>query len=218
MNRIIYLHGFASGPGSSKARFFRERLERLGANVEAPDLAAGDFEHLTITGQLAVIREAVGTEPVELIGSSMGGYLAALFAARHAEVRRLVLLAPAFGFARRWAEQLGKEKVEIWRRSGWMEVFHYADGEPRRLSYALLEDGAQYEDYPDFRQSALIFHGRQDEVVPAAYSEEFAAGHANVKLEVLNSGHELLNVLDYMGEKVERFLLGKAIRAENRNP
>jgi predicted esterase YcpF (UPF0227 family) len=52
MNRIIYLHGFASGPGSSKARFFRERLERIGAAVEVPDLAAGDFEHLTITGHV----------------------------------------------------------------------------------------------------------------------------------------------------------------------
>jgi uncharacterized protein len=218
MNRVIYLHGFASGPGSSKARLFRERLERAGAEIDVPDLAAGDFEHLTITGQLAVIREAVGSRPVELIGSSMGGYLAALFAARHAEVTRLVLLAPAFGFARRWADQLGKQKIEEWRRSGWMEVFHYAFGEPRRLSYELIEDGAGYEDYSDFRQPALIFHGRYDDVVAAACSEEFAAGHPNVNLEVLDSGHELLNVLDYMGAKVERFLLGEVIRAETRNP
>jgi uncharacterized protein len=210
MNRIIYLHGFASGPASSKARFFRERLEQAGATVEVPDLAAGDFEHLTITAQLSVIREAVGKGPVDLIGSSMGGYVAALFAARHTEVNRLVLLAPAFGFARRWAEQLGKEKLEEWRRSGWLEVFHYAYGQPRRLSYALLEDGERYEDYPDFRQPALIFHGRQDEVVPAEYSEEFAATHPNARLEVLDSGHELLNVLEYMGAKVERFLRHQA--------
>jgi uncharacterized protein len=110
MNRIIYLHGFASGPASNKARFFRDRLERAGATVDVPDVAAGDFEHLTITGQLAVIREAVGKGSADLIGSSMGGYLAALFAARHTEVRRAVLLAPAFGFAGRWAGQLGKDK------------------------------------------------------------------------------------------------------------
>jgi uncharacterized protein len=147
----------------------------------------------------------------------MGGYLAALFAARHAEVTRLVLLAPAFGFARRWAEQLGREKVDEWQRRGWMEVFHYAYDERRRLSYTLLEDGARYEDYPDFGQPALIFHGREDDVVPSAYSERFAAGHSNVDLEVLDSGHELLNVRDYMGTRVERFLLGQAIREESRN-
>jgi uncharacterized protein len=56
MTQILYLHGFASGPSSSKARFFRERLERAGASVEVPDLAAGDFEHLTITAQLAVVE------------------------------------------------------------------------------------------------------------------------------------------------------------------
>ena len=28
-----------------------------------------------------------------------------------------------------------------------------------RLSYQLIEDAAQYEDFPDFRQPALIFHG-----------------------------------------------------------
>jgi len=50
MNRILYLHGFASGPSSSKARYFRGRLEAAGAHVEVPDLAAGDFEHLTLSG------------------------------------------------------------------------------------------------------------------------------------------------------------------------
>jgi uncharacterized protein len=207
-NRIVYLHGFASGPGSNKARFFRERLERGGGTVQVPDLAAGDFEHLTITGQLALLREQVGKGPVDLIGSSMGGYLAALFAARHSAVRRVVLLAPAFGFAHGWAEQLGEEKVDQWRRTGWMEVFHYAYGEPRRLSYALLEDAAQYEDYPDFHQPARIFHGSHDDVVPPEHSAEFAAAHPNACLEVLDSGHELLNVLDDIGPKVDRFLFG----------
>src|SRR5690348_17748458 len=53
------------------------------------------FEHLTISGQLGVLERTLQNEPVRLIGSSMGGYLAALYAARHPEVDRLVLLAPA---------------------------------------------------------------------------------------------------------------------------
>ena len=52
MTRIVYLHGFASGPASSKARYFKEHLETAGARVDVPDLAAGDFEHLTISGQI----------------------------------------------------------------------------------------------------------------------------------------------------------------------
>jgi uncharacterized protein len=220
MSRIIYLHGFASGPSSSKARYFRERLERGGATVIVPDLAEGDFEHLTITGQLAVIERTAAEERLCLVGSSMGGYLAALYAARHAEVSRLVLLAPAFGFARRWAESQGPEKLREWHERGYIEVFHYAENRPMHLWYGLIEDAAGYEDYPDFRQPALIFHGSNDDAVPVTYSEKFAATHPNAHLEILESSHELLNVLDYMGPKVERFLLESAtpLPAESRNP
>lgn len=208
MTRIVYLHGFASGPQSNKARYFRQHLEAAGARVDVPDLAAGDFERLSLTGQLAVVERAAAGEAVDLIGSSLGGYVAALYAARHPEVRRLVLLAPAFSFARRWAEYLGAARVEAWRRTGALEVFHYGEGRNRQLGYQLLADGERYEDYPDFLQPALIFHGAHDDAVPVSYSREFAAAHPNAVLEVLDSGHELLNMLDYMGPKVGSFLLG----------
>ena len=78
MPRVLYLHGFASGPFSTKARHFRQRLESTGAHVDIPDLAAGDFEHLTLTGQLGEIERAAAGEPVAIAGSSMGGYWLAL--------------------------------------------------------------------------------------------------------------------------------------------
>jgi alpha-beta hydrolase superfamily lysophospholipase len=211
MTRILYLHGFASGPSSRKAVFFRERLEACGGRVEILDLAAGDFEHLTIGGQLAVVEQAAAGEPVSLVGSSMGGYLAALYAARHHEVQRAALLAPAFGFARRWADSLGAASVAEWRRKGFMEVFHYGDGCQRRLGYRLLEDAANYEDYPDVQQPTLIFHGSHDDVVPAQSSRVFAASRPSVHLEILDSGHDLLNALDRMAPKIASFLLPGAI-------
>jgi pimeloyl-ACP methyl ester carboxylesterase len=206
MNRILYLHGFASSPASSKARFFRERLTRAGFAVEVPDLAAGDFEGLTITGQLEVIAHAAAGERVTLIGSSMGGYLAALYAARRPETARVVLMAPAFGFARRWRERLGAAAVEEWRRTGALDVFHYGEERTCQLDYGLLEDGERYEDYPEVTQPCLIFHGVHDDVVPAQYSQDFAAGRSNVRLQLMDSGHDLLNVLDAMAKGVEAFL------------
>ena len=207
MKRILYLHGFASSPASSKARFFAAGLRGAGAQVEIPDLAAGDFQRLTITGQLHVIEQAAAGTPVALMGSSLGGYLAALYAARHPEVSRVILLAPAFRFARRWAERMGTDAVTAWRNSGSIDVFHFGDHRLRPLSPVLLDDAMPYEDYPDFHQPALIFHGAHDDVVPVAYSQQFALAHPNAHLEVLDSGHELLDVLEYMAPRVTGFLL-----------
>jgi pimeloyl-ACP methyl ester carboxylesterase len=209
MSRIVYLHGFASSPASKKARFFRERFAQLGIGLEIPDLAEGNFERLTITGQLRVILRAVRKEPVTLMGSSMGGYLAALFAARHLdEVEKLVLLAPAFCFQKRWLETRGSAELGRWRSSGSLEVFHYGEGRAVPLGYQLIDDAIQYEDYPNCPQPTLIFHGINDTVVPSDYSVAFAATHPNATLRLFSSGHELVDVLDQMWMETERFCLG----------
>jgi uncharacterized protein len=206
MNRIIYLHGFASGPESKKARYFAGRLAECGVTLEIPDLAEGDFEHLTVTGQLKVVERVCAKEPVSLMGSSLGGYLAALYAARHSEVEKLVLLAPAFSFVTRWPQNLGPGQFEQWKNSGFLSVPHYAEGGERRVSYHLMEDGRFYEDYPNFFQRALIFHGKHDSVVPPGFSITFSQQHANTTLHLLDSDHELLNVQDAMWAEIKPFL------------
>jgi len=206
MNPVIYLHGFASSPASSKARFFQELLERSGATVSIPDLADGDFEGLTITRQINVVDRIAAGRRVDLMGSSLGGWLAALYAARHTEVERLVLLAPAFGFNRRWPERLGSAEMDRWRREGAFEVFHYGENRPRMVGYQLIEDAARYDDFPDVRQPVLIFHGAHDDIVPVRYAEAFAKARPNVTLEVVDSGHDLLNVLESIGERAREFL------------
>jgi pimeloyl-ACP methyl ester carboxylesterase len=196
MTRVLYLHGFASGVSSRKALLIEDRLKAAGAHVDILDLAEGDFEHLTLTGQLGVIERAASGEPVSLVGSSMGGYLAA---------------APAFALARRWAEFFGAARMEQWRSDGFTNVFHYGDGRERRLGYQLLDDAARYEDYPEVVQPTLIFHGAHDDVVLPESSQYFAANRPHVHLEILDSGHDLLNVLDYMAPQIEVFLLSPAI-------
>jgi pimeloyl-ACP methyl ester carboxylesterase len=205
--RILYLHGFASGPTSKKAQFFKERFEEIGISLEVPDLAERDFEHLTISSQLAVLERAANSQPVSLIGSSMGGYLAALYAARHPEAHKLVLMAPAFHFATRWPETLGEEEMRRWETTGWRNVFHYGEQREKRLSYALIENGLHYEGFPDFPQQALIFHGTRDDIVPASFSVEYSSRHPNVELELLDSGHELLDALEIIWQKTRAFLV-----------
>ena len=178
----------------------------MGQEVHVPALDGGDFPNLTISGQLKIIEEQAQGAPISLIGSSMGGYLAALYAERHPEVRRVVLMAPAFGFARRWPLRLGQQVTDAWQREGSMEVFHYGYNQAKRVGYKLLEDGLQYADFPNFGQPGLIFHGKNDDVVPASFSVEFAKKHANAELHVWDSDHELVNVLEPMWERVRAFL------------
>lgn len=205
--RIVYLHGFASSPQSSKAQFFKRKFGERNIPFEAPQLDEGNFERLTITGQLGVVERAVAGRPVVLMGSSLGGYLAALYAARHPDhVQRMVLLAPAFQFPTRWRTRFRPEDIELWKQQGSAPFFHYGSQTEQRLGYAFVEDADQYEDAPDFGQPALILHGSEDPVVPPGIAREFAAGRPNVRLQLFPSGHELTDVLPGLWNATSRFL------------
>jgi len=127
--RIVYLHGFASSPESGKARFFAGKFRELGVPFAAPQLDEGNFEGLTISGQLGVVEKAVGGEPVVLMGSSLGGYIAALYAARNVQVEKLVLLAPAFHFPTRWRADT---RPRSWNFGGAAEQFLFSTTDSRK--------------------------------------------------------------------------------------
>jgi len=204
--KIVYLHGFASSPRSSKAQFFKERFEQLGVEVTIPDLAQGNFAQLTLTGQLAVVNEAAGPGPLVIMGSSMGGYLAALYAARHPEVETVVALAPAFDFARLWRLRLGEEQMRAWARRGWMETPHYGTGQTEHIGYELYKDALIYEPYPEISQPILIIHGLNDDVVPVEVSREFARRRPSAHLVEVHSGHELTDHVDTLWLETKQFL------------
>src|SRR5258708_3369207 len=137
--RLIYLHGFASSPQSTKARYFAQKFGET-VQFEAPDLTEGDFENTTVSQQLRFLEKLVGQDgdPIILMGSSMGGYLAALFAARHPRrVSRVILMAAAFGLAVRWTRQLGFKAMGDWQREGSRVIFHYGEGRQRAIPYKL---------------------------------------------------------------------------------
>ena len=123
-------------------------------------------------------------------------------------ISKLVLLAPAFWFAQRWPESLGPEAVTEWKTVGSREFFHYSLGEPRQVWWELMADGLRHPGAPAFRQSALIFHGLADDVVPAAFSEEFASDRPNVDLRLLPSDHQLTDQVDVMWRETKHFLFG----------
>jgi hypothetical protein len=203
---IVYLHGFASSPQSGKAQFFKRKFEERGISIQIPELEQGDFERLTISRMLEVVGKTIAGRSCVLIGSSLGGFTSALYAARHPrEVERMVLLAPALQFAKRWKERFGAEELAEWKRQGSKSFYHYGHKHDVRLGYSFVEDAMQYEGEPEFPQPALILHGTRDEVVPVAMSRDYAAHHSNVILMEFDSGHELTDVTEELWREILAF-------------
>lgn len=207
---VIYLHGFASSPDSTKARYFSDRLGAHGVPLVTPDFNQPDFTTLTMSRMLTQlsrhIDEAGGR--VSLMGSSLGGALAVLAAARHPEqVERLVLLAPAVMLAKPGHSLLPPERIAEWQHRGALPFFHYAYGEERLLDYTFYADSLAHDPYEAvFTQPTLVFQGLHDAVVDCRSVEQFARSRSHITLSLLDDDHQLGTSLARMWESVEDFL------------
>jgi uncharacterized protein len=212
---VIYLHGFASSPESSKATFFAARFGAKGIGFSCPDLNQPLFSTLTVSRMLEQLEKRISSLPpgeIVLIGSSLGGFVAVEAAARQVGAARhpishLVLLAPAVELEwDRWSE-VGPGGIERWRNTGDVEVFHYALNRTERLKFAFHEDAARYQ--PASRQlelPMLIFQGRQDESVSPQIVQRFAQRQHAATLHMLDDTHQLKNSLDFIWDETARFL------------
>lgn len=88
---LYYLHGYQSSPNGQKVTLFKETLHAIPITYResAP-------EDLVISHCLNHISKAIAQDSrVILIGSSLGGFLAASTALTHPNVTQLILLNPA---------------------------------------------------------------------------------------------------------------------------
>ena len=207
---LIYLHGFVSSPQSTKVQYFMQTLARLGIEVRCPDFNQPDFRTMTMTRMLDQLdaEMARATTPASLVGSSLGGTLAILAAARFgARVDRLILLAPAVMFGQRGHHLLPQDKIDLWKQHGEFEFYHHGYGGLRPLSYAFYEDSLKYDAFGTlFAQPALIFQGTRDALVNSKDVERFAAARPNVTLSLLDDDHQLIASLPRIWKDVQPFL------------
>lgn len=207
---ILYLHGFASSSKSTKGTYFAQRFREHGIALECPDFNAPDFSTMTMTRMLEQMGGAIAraTGPATLIGSSLGGTLAVLAAARFgARVDRLVLLAPAVMFAKPGHHLLPPERIDEWRRRGALPFFHYGYGEERLLDVSFYEDSLAHDAFDArFTQPTLVFQGLRDASVDYRTVEAFASERPNVTLALLDDDHQLIDSLPRMWQDIEAFL------------
>lgn len=208
--QYAYLHGFASSPASFKGTHMARAFSRRGLHLELLDLNQPSFSRLTFSNALAEVDRwyaSIAPAPVVLMGSSMGGYLSALWAQLHPEaVRRLVLLCPAFDLHERWEDRLGPGSMNTWRDTGeWM--FEDGAGEPTPVHWGLVEDALQWPARPEVPCPTLIVHGAQDDVVPVDSSRRYRqARPTRVTLLEVEDDHALKRSMDQVERASVQFL------------
>ena len=208
--RVVYLHGFASSARSTKATFFAEKLAAKGVDMLVPDLNQPDFSTLTVTRMLKQAGDAIfaAGDPVALIGSSLGGFVAVQAAVEHAaRVQRIVLLAPALDFDGNRLSELGDRGLDEWKASNRLDVFHYAYGRMMPVQYELYADARRYNAFDaPLTQPVQVFQGRRDSSVDPDTVARWAAARPNVELHLLDDDHQLVGSLGEIWKQMERFL------------
>ena len=219
VGHVIYLHGFASSPQSSKATRFERELAAAGVTFACPDFNQPSFETLTTSRMLEQTRAAMSAAPpvpIGVIGSSLGAFVAvhaAIDPVMRSRITRLILLAPALDFGGNRLRQLGEHGIDEWRRSGTLRVFHYAHDEPRDVGFALYEDAARYDAFAaQPAMPVLVFQGRRDASVDPVMVEQWCGARPGVDLRMLDDEHQLTASMDEIWRESAKFLgLGPAL-------
>jgi uncharacterized protein len=204
--RILYCHGFASGPLSKKGVAVRDHLAERGHTVELLDLRVPAPTRLRLSRMIDVVRDAAD-ERTLAIGSSLGGLTVAHAAAVDPRIRAVVLLAPAFRVAERWRTRMGEADWAKWEREGTFTYDDHATGGKLEVDFGFIQDALRVDvSWPEVTVPTTIIHGRNDETVDPELSRTYAEGRDNVRLVEVEDDHQLLRSVDVICAEIDRSL------------
>jgi pimeloyl-ACP methyl ester carboxylesterase len=180
----VFVHGFRSDANGTKSLAFADHARRRGYSWLRADLRGHgrsdgsfrDFRLSALLDDVLALLDRFPGRPAVLVGSSMGGWLAALAAERRPQVRALLLLAPAFNFVQDQLGRLPDAELAAWRREG-RRRFADDAGPGYELEYGVLEDAQPFDCLHRAVPLACpvrIVHGARDDVVPVSVSRAFA--------------------------------------------
>ena len=188
---------------------FKDRFEKARLPLTIPDLQQGNFENLTLTNQVSLVQSIIDGKPgarFALIGSSMGGYVAALTAETRKEIEALYLMAPGFNFLNRWMENMGWEKNSFSSTPDLIRVFHYSYNREVTLNTHLFRDAMHWDSLPLIRNIPIrVVHGIHDETINIQESRDFAGSRPWCQLKELDSDHGLFSCIDWIIDDCMKF-------------
>ena len=198
---VVLCHGMESNKNSEKLVYLGTALAERGILALRFDFAycgesSGKFEDLTYSGEVDDLKAAYvliqSRRPgkTAILGSSMGGTVALMFAAQEPQVAALATIAAPLHPENFPKRVLTWVQIQQWREQGFT-VYH-----GQRLNISLLDDLARLNVVESVRRigcPVLILHGDADEVVPVAEAYELNACLTGTKrLEIFkNTDHRL---------------------------
>ena len=213
---VISCHGMLSSKDGIKHRRLAELLSACGLPVLRFDFAGmgeseGRMGDMTYTGRMRDILWAVdylgslGVQRMGVFGSSLGGSVAILAAAREERITALATLAavahPAHIASR------NPQAVRSWETLGYYET----DQGP--IDRAFYDDALEHDVVSAvrvIRAPLLVIHGTQDDVVPFTDADDIAAAANNVSLHLVDGADHPFSQEHYLepmlGEVTEFFV------------
>ncbi len=171
---VILCHGMESSKESLKHIRLGDSLSRAGFTVLRFDFtgvgeSSGDFESITCARQVddleaahALLKER-GLAQTGVIGSSMGGTTALMYAGAAEGVAALVTLAAPFDPREIFDRDFPPRAIALWRAQGFIEF------NGRRLNRDFMEEAATIDvagAVAHITCPVLVIHGDADAVVP----------------------------------------------------
>jgi len=158
---LYYIHGYQSSPVGEKATLLKKTIQAIPITYRE-----GPAEDLVISHCLDRIAKIIREDPrVVLIGSSLGGFLAASTALAHSNVSQLILLNPAI-----IPPDINLRTIK---------------GMPLRILEEMREQRLFTEKIP---ASITILRGTQDDIVPDQWIICFAKTQ-NATIQLYDDDH-----------------------------
>jgi len=199
MIAYAYFHGLGSGPGSRKGQALREAYAARGIEVHVPDLHQPSARSLSIRAAWAHLEgldASLGHPRWKLVGSSLGGWLAARWAQETGRVDRAVLLATPRELRGLWDRVLSADARAAWKERGSM-LFPDVRGRMQRVGYSFYEDVVALGSEPagPLPCPALFMQGTRDALLSVEEARAYAALSGS-ELVVFDDEHELSASMD----------------------
>lgn len=229
---LVYFHGGGTFHGfewvralAGAFRVYCPYHPGFGESGDAGFTGIGDY-----VAHYELLFPALGLDTFHLAGASMGGHMAARYAAANpGDIDRLALVSPA-GLVSQHAAMPDFSKVApqdvpklLAVDPEWIGPFWPSDPSPEWAELRARESAAAFASREDlsatdralreglkgFDRPALLLWGEDDRIVPLGYAREWQEVLPQARLEVIPGGSHLL--LDEFSEAVEalrRFLNG----------